>query len=75
MQGLLLVLNLVAVTGLDGQTIFINPDEIIAMGTPRKTETTLHPNVKCVITTTDWHFISVIEECESIREQISRGGP
>jgi uncharacterized protein YlzI (FlbEa/FlbD family) len=70
---LLVVLHLLKVTGLDGQVIEINPDQIVSIRTPRPSERPVHEKVQCLIHTTDGKFISVVETCDEVQKLLDGG--
>jgi hypothetical protein len=62
------VLHLLKLTGLDGQMIEVNPDQIVSLRVPREDqERHIHEKAQCLIHTTDGKFISVIETCERVQ--------
>lgn len=65
----LVALKLIAVHGLDGRTVMINPKQVTTL-TARKTSPTkvLVENINCVVGFADGRFISVVEHCEDIRK-------
>jgi len=68
---LLVALHLIKVTGLDGQIIELNPEQIVSLRVPRE-EGTLHAGIRCLIHTTDGKFISVLETCESVQKLLEQ---
>ena len=65
-----LVLHLVPLHGPDNQFIEINPQEIVSLREPRDTEQHLHPDVRCLVLTTDGKFVGVTETCQRVEELI-----
>lgn len=63
------VVALIRLTGVDGQVIELNPASIIMLGPPR-IKSTLHEDSRCIITTSDGHFVAVLEDCATVRERI-----
>ena len=66
---LYLVLNLVELTGPEKQIITINPETVVTLRAPRN-KGHLDNDVKCIIHTSDGKFVSVIEECDVVRERL-----
>jgi len=62
----LIVLHLVKLTGPDGQLVEVNPQEIVSIRSPR--EGGVHPDVKCLLHTSDGKFIAVVETCTRVQE-------
>jgi len=70
-----LVLVLVIFTGLEGQPIKVNPEQVVSIRSPR--ESTLRsgeiaPGVNCLIQTTDGKFIAVQEDCDTVQRRLMR---
>jgi hypothetical protein len=64
----LLALDVVQVTGLSGEKIYLNPSNIVSLHTPPQERKGHFPKaVRCVIYTSDGKFISVTEECAAVR--------
>lgn len=62
----LIAAEMIVVTGLDGQPIDINPDQIVSTRPARITDHA--PGARCVINTTDAHFYVVKELCSSVQK-------
>lgn len=61
----------VQLTGPDGQAIFVNPADIVAMRAPREAaQEHLSPGVQCVLQTTDGKVIYVIEGCDVVLDRL-----
>lgn len=60
---------LVTLTGPGGQTIDVNPAEIVSLREPRG-DSHFDKDVHCLIHTADGKFISVIESCAAVRDKI-----
>jgi hypothetical protein len=70
----ILALSLIELTGPDKQHIEVNPSEVVALRAPRPAEAThFAPGVKCLVYTTDTHFIGVRETCAEVRDLIESG--
>jgi hypothetical protein len=67
-----LALDLVQLTGLDRETIDINPGEVVAIRTPRVHHRVLPPEANCAVLTTDGKFISVLETCQQVRQLLGQ---
>jgi len=64
-------LHLLKLTGLDGQVIEVNPEQIVSLRVPRD-EGTLHAGIRCLIHTTDGKFISVLETCDYVEAMMEQ---
>lgn len=64
------VLAMIALHGLDGQTIYVNPSEIVSARAPA-TEY-LHENIKCTLQTADGKLINVTDGCGEVMRLIGR---
>ena len=71
---IILALHLVRLTGIDGRHIEINPEQVIELR--GQTEHPLpgaagsrlvHPDTNCLVFTTDGKFVSVKEDCDTVR--------
>ena len=56
-------------TGPDDQIIIINEDEITSMRSPRGTDH-MHPDIKCMIYTSDTKIVAVIQTCQEVRKML-----
>jgi uncharacterized protein YlzI (FlbEa/FlbD family) len=69
------VLQLVAFQTLDGRDVYINPTHIVSVSEardendPRKA---LTAKARCVITLTNGKFITVVEDCASVRDRLDK---
>ena len=71
---IMLVLNLINLTGPDGQQIEVNPDQVVALRAPRQTELGhFAPGVKCLVYTTDTHYVGVTQTCNEVRARLEMG--
>lgn len=61
---------LITLNGLDGQTIYVNPTEIVSVRAP-STEL-IHPDVKCTLQTADGKLINVSNTCEEVLRRIEK---
>lgn len=61
---------LVTLHGVNGHEIFVNPREVTSMhaAIPGKPNKTFTEGVRCMISTTDGKFVTVIETCEAVRQ-------
>jgi hypothetical protein len=69
---ILVAFHLVRFTGPDNQLIEINPDEVVAIRTPRDSEQHFHQKVACLIFTSDGKFVGVIETCEEVNRRLEQ---
>jgi len=66
-------IQFVLVHTLDGRALLINPNQIVTFGEPRdKSQVT--GGVRCVITLSDGKFVSVLNSCVSVKEQMEKVG-
>jgi uncharacterized protein YlzI (FlbEa/FlbD family) len=61
---------LVALNGLDGQVIYVNPTEIVSVRAP--SSELLHSDVKCSLQTADGRLINVTNPCDEVLRRIER---
>ena len=66
------VVSLVSLTGPKGKHVDIAVNRIISLHEPNTDPQTglFHSSVKCVVHTVDGKFISVVEDCKSIRRKM-----
>jgi len=57
--------QLIELTGPNNQRIELNPTEIVSIRPPSRADH-FAPGTRCVINTTDGHFVAVQELCSSI---------
>lgn len=62
-------LTLVALAGPDGQTIWVNPQEIVSVRTPRGKDH-FGSQVHCLLEMTDGKFVNVTDDCDAVRQKI-----
>jgi hypothetical protein len=63
-------LLLVALSGPDGQVIFVNPEEIISIRAPRETHAQHFASaIHCVLQTADGKLINVVDDCDTVRSK------
>jgi hypothetical protein len=65
-----IAVTLVELTGLDHETIAVNPASVVALRTPRTQGRVLPPEAACAVQTSDGKHISVLETCEKVRQLI-----
>lgn len=61
-------LVLIALHGLDGQLIWVNPAEIVSVRAPATN--LLHHDIKCTLQTADGKLINVTDSCDEVRREI-----
>lgn len=66
-------LALVVLHGLDGQTIYVNPETIVSVRAP--STDLIHPDVKCTLQTADGKLINVTDACDDVLHQIGKSEP
>jgi hypothetical protein len=67
LNALNLVLQLVLLTTPDGQSVAINPDEVVSVRPPSPGH---HAHIKCVIYTSDGKFTAVREDCATVNHKL-----
>ena len=71
MLATLLALHFITLHGPHKGLVFLNPEAITAMRTPRTPhEANFPPEIKCLVFTGDGKFASVIETCSEIQKMI-----
>jgi hypothetical protein len=68
---IILAFHLVRFTGLDGQPIDIYPEQVVSTRPIRDLDH-FDPKIKCIIHTTDGKFISVVEDCNLVRQKLEQ---
>lgn len=58
--------DLIALTGPNDQTVYLNPAKVVSFRAPRSSEH-FAKGTRCVINTTDGHFTAVVEDCPVVR--------
>lgn len=66
---------MLVVTTVDGIHVAINPAQVTRLHPSREAEQgrpsdLVAPGIRCVISLTDGKFVSVVEDCDSIRRRI-----
>lgn len=67
---LLLIIGLIVVHMIDGRAVILNPQQITSLSEARSAENKakqLHPDVRCVVYLTDGRFVSVAEDCNTVK--------
>ena len=70
---LFIVLELMTLHTLDGREILVNPAHIVSLVEARSEDdpqNVLHAKVHCVVNLLDAKFLSVEEQCDSIRQRL-----
>jgi uncharacterized protein YlzI (FlbEa/FlbD family) len=68
---IILALHLVQLTGLDGQKILLNPEQVIDLKEPRgQPGEHFTAAVKCLIFTSNGKYTAVIETCAEVRYKL-----
>jgi hypothetical protein len=70
MVGVLVAFQLLQLHGPQDQLIDINPDQVDSLRKPRADEGHFPKGVRCLISTTDGKFSTVMEDCETVRASI-----
>ena len=63
-----ILFRLILLHGPGGQEIWINPDTITSVRTPRGAEDHVHRDVHCFVNTDDGKFAAVVETCAAVKE-------
>jgi hypothetical protein len=72
---LLVALRLIELHGPEGQRIFINPEEVTSVREPRGLAQGHFPRgVRCLIYLTNRNFITVTEDCDTVRQRLQQTG-
>ena len=67
----LFAIVLVALSGPDGQVIFVNPAEVVSIRSPRALHSEhFAPGIRCVLQTVDGKAIGVADDCDVVRAGI-----
>jgi hypothetical protein len=53
---------LIRLHGPEGQDIYVNPQAVVSVRAPRRTDT-VGPQLHCLLHTTDGKYIAVVETC------------
>jgi hypothetical protein len=62
---------LAALNGPEGQTIFVNPEEIVSIRAPRETQAEHFAHgVHCVLQTADGKLVNVADNCDVVRAKV-----
>jgi hypothetical protein len=67
---LVLAAVLVALTGVEEQSIEVNPSEVVSI---RPQRGNLANGIRCIIHTTDGKYISVVEDCMTVSRKLTEG--
>ena len=62
--------RLLQLHGPQDQLIDINPDQVVSLREPRADEGHFPKGIRCLISTTDGKFSTVMEDCETVRAGI-----
>jgi hypothetical protein len=65
------MIELIAVTGLDQQTITVNVKDIVSFRAARGKEH-FGKGIRCILHTVDGKFIAVIETCKMVEEKLGK---
>jgi hypothetical protein len=70
----LVLLQMLRVTGITGEMVEINPDQIASLRVPSALmqEGHFHGKAKCVIFTGDGKFIATLETCKQILDRLGQ---
>jgi hypothetical protein len=68
---MILLLLLIQLTGPDNQRIDLNPADVVTTKTPRGDEH-FAKGIKCLINTVDGKFITVKEDCATVRQLLGK---
>jgi hypothetical protein len=71
------LLNLVSLPGAHGQTVYVNPSEVVSIRTPAPTAKDHYaPGIRCVIQTSDGKIVASTDNCGEVanRLRVDRDG-
>lgn len=73
---LLVGIQLLAVHGPDGQTIYVNPAEISSLRQPTNADLGRYfpRTVHCIVVTTNGKFVAAVERCDVLRDRLIKQG-
>jgi hypothetical protein len=74
MLALVIAMQLVQLTGPNGQVIYINPVDVVTIRQPTVGADHFHTAVKCVIFTVDGRWLGVVESCADVERLIEKYG-
>ena len=63
-------MSFVILRTLDGRDVHVNPRQVVSVAKPSPTGKAFDTKVHCVVYMTDGKFISIAEECDSIRRRL-----
>lgn len=63
---MIVLIVLIQLHGLGGQTIWINPETVTSVREP-KSEDHFGHGVRCIVNTDDGKFAAVVEDCEEVK--------
>jgi hypothetical protein len=67
----LLVASLVALTGPDGQVIWVSPTHVVTVREPRGVNLGhWPPGTQCLVGFTDGKFVTTSERCDRVRQKL-----
>ena len=69
MQHIIIAFHLVQLTGLDGQVIELNPDQVVSVRPVREMDH-FGKGINCLIHTTDGKYLAVTETCDMVRNRL-----
>lgn len=67
---LLAAVILITLDGPEGQTIYVNPANIVSVRPPQTD--LIHPGIKCTLQTNDGKLINVVDTCEEVLLRIGK---
>jgi hypothetical protein len=66
---------LVELQGTGGQTVWVNPDQVISVRRPHGIPQGHWPEgTRCVVLTSDGKFFTTAENCEQVRQKLDKWG-
>lgn len=67
------VAMLIAISGPDGQTIWLNPEAVISVREPRGVGTGHWPaHTRCIVMTLDGKFVTTVERCVDVVRKLEK---
>jgi hypothetical protein len=73
--GIVLALNLIALPGAHGRTVYINPQEVVSIRAPVPGAKSHAPDIHCLIQTSDGHIVASTDMCDVVADKLNVGKP
>lgn len=74
--GMVLALNLIALHGAQGHTVYVNPKEVVSIRTaPTGANRHYAPDIHCLIQTSDGKVVGSTDNCDAVAMTLGFGKP